>query len=275
MKAKIDFGYIDKEEREGLKNFLSVLFSSEVLLFNDEKKYNQSMAQMCFCFNGKYFAIIFEDKIKLEDELCICNSLIKLNKQGVTVKKAAGFINVFPIIQVSFSFGGRKAYIATTQKIDFFKKDLFDEEIEKNKIIIKKNISLKIKKYKKESKNIYKIEKIDDVVIDVDCLEKKYFFYLNIDNQKINLIMSDIKENNIMDTEKTTKEDVKGEILIGTIDLDLSSLLSIQKGDKIILNRDEKIEGVLRLEGKNILKGDLSFNDEEIIFTVESSKIIA
>ena len=65
--------------------------------------------------------------------------------------------------------------------------------------------------------------------------------------------------------------EVKGEILIGSIDIDIKQLLSLKEGDKIVLDRDDDIKAVLKIGSKEILTGKLEFDEKNVNFIVEGS----
>ncbi len=273
MKAKIDFGYMKKEERDDIIAFLGVFFSSKISFLNVRKKYNPESLKMIFNFDGQYFAIVFEDKISLDDEINVCKSVIKLNQQGVNIKRVFDFQNSFPIFQEEFLYNDKRLSFATTSKFEVLSREMLDDGKEVKEIILTKQVAIKIKNYSKVSNNIYKLFPSNDIVFNIGCLEKNIFCNFLKANNKIILTIDDIRGGDFMDNQKESTN-IKGELFIGTIDLSLDSLLSMKRGDKIILDKDEKIDAVLRIEGKDCLKGVLEFGDNEdknIIFHCTSS----
>ena len=77
-----------------------------------------------------------------------------------------------------------------------------------------------------------------------------------------------------MESENINNNDeleVKGEILIGSIDIDVKQLLSLKEGDKIVLDRDDDIKAVLKIGSKEILTGKLEFDEKNVNFIVQCS----
>ena len=99
---------------------------------------------------------------------------------------------------------------------------------------------------------------------------------LNEDNFELTILNINgvYKGENKMECKNINNNDeleVKGEILIGSIDIDVKQLLSLKEGDKIVLDRDDDIKAVLKIGSKEILTGKLAFDEKNVNFIVEDS----
>ena len=125
----------------------------------------------------------------------------------------------------------------------------------------------------------YNLTLCDQIILKSEALGNLSFnssFLLNEDNFELTILNINgvDKGENKMECKNINNNDeleVKGEILIGSIDIDVKQLLSLKEGDKIVLDRDDDIKAVLKIGSKEILTGKLEFDEKNVNFIVEGS----
>ena len=111
----------------------------------------------------------------------------------------------------------------------------------------------------------YNLTLCDQIILKSEALGNLSFnssFLLNEDNFELTILNINgvDKGENKMECKNINNNDeleVKGEILIGSIDIDVKQLLSLKEGDKIVLDRDDDIKAVKK-EFQNIPAGYVS-----------------
>ena len=161
-------------------------------------------------------------------------------------------------------------YFKDAPKNDFSSLKSFDVVLEP---------TLKVKSYKKLNDMTYNLTLCDQIILKSEALGILSFnssFLLNEDNFELTILNINgvDKGENKMECKNINNNDeleVKGEILIGSIDIDVKQLLSLKEGDKIVLDRDDDIKAVLKIGSKEILTGKLEFDEKNVNFIVEGS----
>ncbi|MDD7472784.1 MAG: FliM/FliN family flagellar motor C-terminal domain-containing protein [Bdellovibrionota bacterium] len=283
MKAKFDFGHLKLEERDVLKNFLALLFSKEVSFLNESSDFSKEKERVVFKINDCYFSLAFDEKINIQDEINIFNILRVSNKNNIPIKKVPNFINAYPDFEEKFLIGNRAVYFSTInniQEIGNYFKDAPKNDLSSLKSFdVVLEPTLKVKSYKKLNDMTYNLTLCDQIILKSEALGNLSFnslFLLNEDNFELTILNINgvDKGENKMECKNINNNDeleVKGEILIGSIDIDVKQLLSLKEGDKIVLDRDDDIKAVLKIGSKEILTGKLAFDEKNVNFIVEDS----
>ncbi|MGI6681411.1 MAG: hypothetical protein ACOX3T_08045 [Bdellovibrionota bacterium] len=296
MKAKFDFGYIKKEERNFIKSLLDVLLSSNVEFSNKQVSFDIRRQRAVFKLNEYYFSISFSDEILTNDEIKIFDALRVFDKNNLSIKRIPDFASVFPVFEEECIFKDRKIYFSTPYDISSIKKEFLEDnlvDIFKKYNAENKSISVSIyptllaTNIKKVSKNILNLTLANTSTLKAPFLERELALS-NLEITDDKLIFTVINnEGELMENENTTKDynkadntkadnnkadniEVKATLYIGSIDIDLKSLVALKEGDKIILDRDEKINAILKIGSKDVLSGELTFDEKNISFLVNS-----
>lgn len=292
MKANFDFGNMKLEERNVVENFLKILLLSDFTFTNNKRAYDSNKERLFFRINNYYFSISF-DKISFQDQIKIFNTLININKSNLLIKKVPSFPSNMPECEEEFKSVDSTVYFSSINDTSVLKGELLSKNFEN---ICKKSLSLNksfdvslsvtllANEIKKEVKGKYVINLKNNAILTSSALENKFFnsefealddkfiFTLNENFSNFNNKIENREQQ--MEQEIFENEDnieVKGELYIGTVDIDIKKLLSLKAGDKIVLDREDNITSILKIGSNEVLTGKLEFDEKNIKFIVESS----